>query len=204
MTKTFKAGFLLVLLCMALLTACSTIKSVEVWKADTYNQKMGKVLVLAVAEQDYIRKQFENVLANQLRDRGIEVITSYSVLPEPISKLNKEMVIDKVDKLGVDNVLVTSAISKKEITNYQAGGFYFAPSAVYLDGWYSYAVGTVRFQEMAYDNTYLNVVTNLFALGNKSPVWSNLTEVKVEDSRQDAVNKFIPIVVEQLELSEVL
>jgi predicted secreted protein len=50
----------------------------------------------------------------------------------------------------------------------------------------------------------LAVESNLFVVGNKNPGWSNLAELKVEDSRQDAVNKFIPFLVKQLELSNLL
>ena len=204
MTKTFKVASLMVLLCMTLLTACSTVKSVHVWKDDAYNAKMGKVLVLGMLEQDYIRKQFENVLANQLKARGIEVVTSYSVLPQRVDTLDKQMVLDEVKKLGVSNVLVTRPVDRKDITNHQAGGLYFAPTATYLDGWYSFAVGTVRYRDLEYDTSYLTVATNLFAVGNKKPVWSNLADVKVEDSRQDAVNKFIPLLIKEMELSKIL
>jgi hypothetical protein len=203
-TKTQKTGFFLVLLCLVLIAGCSTVKVVEVWKDDTYNERMGKVLVIAMANQDYIRKQFENVLANQLVDRGVEVVRSFNVWPQRVHELDKQMVLDKVAELGVSNVLVTRSVHHEEITNYQAGGLYFAPTATYLDGWYSYAVGTVRYREMAYDTDYLTVSTHLFALGNKKPVWTNLIEIKVEDSRQDAVNKFVPMLVEQMELSQVL
>ncbi len=189
---------------MTLFSACAPVKSIEVWKDDAYNAKLGKVLVLAMAEQDYIRKQFENVLANQLKVRGIAVVASYTVLPQAVSQLDKQMVIDKVNQLGVTNVLVTRSIDRKEITNYQAGGLYFAPTATYLDGWYSYAVGTVKYRELAYDTDYLTVSTNLFALGNMKPVWSNLVELKVEDSRQDAVNKFVPLLVKDMESSQIL
>lgn len=203
-TKIQKIGLPLVLLFVILTTSCAKVKVVEVWKDDAYNERMGKVLVIAMANQDYIRKQFENVLANKLTDRGVEVVHSYKVWPQRVHELDKRMVLDKVNELGVSNVLVTRSIHHEEITNYQAGGLYFAPTATYLDGWYSYAVGTVRYREMAYDTDYLTVSTNLFALGNKKPVWSNLTDLKVEDSRQDAVNQFVPMLVEQMELSQVL
>ena len=204
MTKSFKIASLMVLFCMTLLTACSTVKSVHVWKDDAYNAKLGKVLVIAMAKQDYIRKQFENVLANQLKDRGVEVVTSFSVLPQPVDTLDRQIVLDEVKKLGVSNVLVTHSIAHDDITNYQAGGLYFAPTATYLDGWYSFAVGTVRYRDLEYDTSYLTVATNLFAVGNKKPVWSNLADVKVEDSRQDAVNKFVPLLVKEMELSNLL
>lgn len=203
-TKTQKIGLPLVLLCLVLVTACAKVKVVEVWKDDAYNERMGKVLVIAMANQEYIRKQFENVLGNQLADRGVEVVRSYNVWPQRVKEIDRQMVLDKVDELGVSNVLVSRSVQHEEITNYQDGGLHFAPTATYLDGWYSYATGTTGSREIAYDTDTLTVSTHLFALGNKKPVWSNLIELKIEDSRQDAVNQFVPLLVEQMELSEVL
>ena len=204
MTKLQKTALFVVLLLTMVLSACATVKSVEVWKDDAYNERLGKTLIIAMANQDYLREQFEKVIGNKLKDRGVEVVLSHIVLPQAVRELDRQIVLNKVNELGVTNVLVTRSISHEEITNYQAGGLYFAPTAIYQDGWYTYAVGSVKYRELAYDTDYLTVSTNLFVQGTTKPVWSNLAELKVEDSRQDAVNKFIPMLVEQMELSQVL
>ncbi|MDH3543958.1 MAG: hypothetical protein OEM65_02435, partial [Desulfuromonadales bacterium] len=63
MTKTQKASLAIALLFMTLIAACAPVKMLEVRKDPAYTEKMGKVLVLAMAEEPYIRKQFEKVLA---------------------------------------------------------------------------------------------------------------------------------------------
>jgi len=202
-----KAGLVLALvllsqLCIA--TACAPVKTLNVWKDERYSQPLHKVLVIAVTKQDYIRNQFENVLSNQLNARGIEAIPSYKVLPQPGAKLDRDTVVAKIQEMGIENVLVARPISKKEITNHTPGGAFFAPTAVYNDGWYTYYTGLLVYPERAYDTDYFTVSTNLFRLGNQKPVWSYLAQVKVTDSRQAAVNKFVPLIVQELDKSKLL
>jgi hypothetical protein len=203
-TKTQKASLAITLLFMTLIVACAPVKMLEVRKDPAYTEKMGKVMLLAMAEEPYIRKQFEKVLANQLTGRGFDVVLSHEVLPQSTKELDREIVVAKVKELGVTNVLVSRSVSRQKVTNQQAGGLYFKETSLFPDGWSSYAVAASGQREVGYTTDYLTVESNLFVLGTTDPVWSNLAELKIEDSRQDAVNKFIPFLVEQLELSNLL
>jgi len=202
--KTQKASLAIALLFATLLVACAPVKMLEVRKDPAYNDKIGKVMILAMASEPYIRKQFEKVFANQLAQRGVEVVMSHEVLPQSTKELDREIVVAKVKEIGVDNVLVTRSLSQKEVTNQQGGGLYFKETSLYPDGWSSYAVASSGQREVGYSTDYLTVESSLFVMGNKTPVWSNLAELKIEDSRQDAVNKFVPFLVKQLELSNLL
>jgi hypothetical protein len=197
---TFPVVFLL----MAFLAACAPVKTLDTWQDQAYNQPIKKVLVIAVAQSGIIRNQFENVLSNQLAKRGVEAIPSYKVLPQSTAQLDRETVVAKVKELGVGHVLVARSIKKSEITNYQQGGMFFAASAIYSDGWYTYYTGSMVYPMKEYDTDYFTVATNLFALGSKQPVWSMLSQIKVEGSRQGAVNDFVPVIVKQLEESQLL
>jgi len=193
----------LVLLLVTLTASCAPIKKLEVWKEETYTQSPQKVLVIARAQETSVREQFENVLANQLSDRGVEVIRSYKVLPDLKAKPDRETVVAKVRELGVDSVLVARSISKKEITNHQYGGVVLGGSAVYTGGsWYGYSYGYTY--DKQYDTDYFTISTKLYDVGTEKPVWSYIAQVKVDGSRQGAVNIFVPAIVEQLEGSELV
>jgi hypothetical protein len=196
--------FLLGLLLMALSAACAPVKTLDVWQDQAYNQPLKKVLVIAVAQSDVIRKQFENVLSLQLAKRGVEAIPSHQVLPQSSAQLDRKAVVAKVEDLGVGHVLVARSIKQSEITNYQLGGPYFAATGIYNDGWYSFYVGSVVYPMKEYDTDYFTVATKLFAVGYNQPVWSMLSQVRVEGSRQGAVNEFVPFIVKQLEEDRLL
>jgi hypothetical protein len=197
------AFFLVLTLQLCFAAACAPIKNLEVWKDDAYTQPLQKVLVIALAQEDSVRKQFENVLANQLADHGVEVIRSYKVLPDPAAKPDRDVVLAKVIELGVDSVFVARSISKKEITNHQYGGVFLGGSAVYSGGdWYGYSYGYSY--DRQYDTDFFTVSTKLYDVDSKKPVWSYISQVRVDETRQGAVNLLVPSIVEQLRASQLI
>ena len=203
--KRFRCyGVLVTLLLLLLVAGCSPVKTIHVWKDTTYTNKLHTILIIAVVEQDYMRKQFENSITLKLNALGIAAIPSYKVLPQHGTEVSKEEVIEKVKQLGVDTVLVTRSIMKDSIVNYQPGGAYFATTGMYYDGWYTVFVGNVVFPVKEYDIDYFTIATTLFDVQRKTPVWSDLSRVKVSGSRQAAINKFVPVLVKKLEESQLL
>lgn len=192
-------------LCLLLVTvaaACSPIKKLEVWKEETYSTHPQKMLLIAIAKRDRTRRQAENVLANQLVKRGLEAIPSYKVLPQQ-EKLDRQAVEAKVRELGFDSVLVARSIGQKEITNHQYGGVFVGGEAVYsTGGWYGYGYGYSYNRE--YDSDYFIISTKLYDVDSEMPAWSYLAQIKVDGSRERAINQLIPTIVEQLEASEII
>lgn len=183
-------------------TACAPVKNLEVWQDDAYSQPLKKTLVIAMSRQGYIRDQIENVLVNQLKTKGVDAIPSYKTLPQQGDKIDRDSVVAKVKELGVENVLVVRPISKDEITNHQYGGVILGGQAVYNNGWYGYSYGYTYDRE--YDTDIFTVSTKLYDVTSQKPVWSYLAQVKVTDSRQDTVNKFVPLIVQELEKAKLL
>ena len=192
------------LLLLTLIAACSPVKTINVWKDTTYTRKLHTVLIIAVIEQNYMRKQFENALTYELNALGLAAIPSYKVLPQRGTNISKDEVIEKVKQLGVDTVLVTRSIMKDSIVNFQPGGSYFAPTGMYNDGWYTVYIGNVVYPVREYDIDYFTIATTLFDVQRKKPVWSDLSRVKVSGSRQAAINKFVPVLVKKLRESNIL
>ena len=62
----------------------------SVWKDEGHKKKLGKTLVIAVAELDFMRNHFENVLALRLGDSGVDAIPSNKVVPELGAKPDRE------------------------------------------------------------------------------------------------------------------
>jgi hypothetical protein len=192
----------LCLLLVTVTTACSPIKKLEVWKDETYSNQPQKILLIVISKRDNIRRQSENVLANQLAEKGVEAIRSYKVLPQE-DKSDREAIEAQVRALGVDSVLVARSISQREITNHQYGGVVLGGVAVYSDGgWYGYGYGYSYNRE--YDSDYFIVSTKLYDVEKHAPVWSSIVQVKVDGSKEKAVNQLIPIIIEELEASELL
>lgn len=206
MKRLLRICFLMCLVLVPLMTSCAPIKTQHVWKDDAYQERLQKVLIIAVAELDFMRNHFENVLSQNLAARGIEAIPGNKVFPQTAEKLDRKAVVAKVKELGMENVLVIRRLSKKEVSEIRPGGVYIIPTSFYED-WYGFYSGSFIIAgdpARQYDAEYFNLVTNVYSAGSDKLVWSNLSEVKVEDSRQGAINPFIDWLMKQLEDSRLI
>jgi len=203
MKRLFRLSCYLFILCATILAACAPVKTVDVWKDEGYTQTLQKVLIVAVAEREIIRKQFENVLADQLSKRGVEAIPSNKVMPATETKPDREAVIAKVKELGVENVLVARSIDKKEVINHEySKDMNIAGIAANKEGWFGYGFGYKSQRE--YDSDYFTVSTRLYRVGSEQPVWTYISQIRVDGAGQGTVNQLVPTIVEQLQKSQLI
>ena len=101
------------------LAACATTttKVVGTWKDDHYDKKISKVLVVSLAEEAPIRQKAEAMVAAKLRDRGIDAVTSSTIMPLD-SDINRETVAAAIAGKGFDSVLVTRLLGVDLNTGY--------------------------------------------------------------------------------------
>jgi hypothetical protein len=203
MKSSIRFSFFLCLLLVTLTAACSPIKTLSVWKEETYTQPLQKVLIIAVAEKEYIRKQFENILADQLSKHAVEAIPSNKVMSQIGLKPDREAVLAKVKELGVESIIVARSISKEEIINHHdSKDMNIGGVAVNSEGWYGYGFGYKSQRE--YDSDLFTISTRLYDVSSEKPVWSYVAQARIEGSGQGAVTQLVPRIVEQLEDSQLV
>ena len=206
MKRSLRYRFLLGLTLIVFTASCSSMKTLHVWKDEKFSQRLQKVLVIGIAEQDYMRNHFENVLAERLSAQGIDAVPSNRVLPNLGEKPDREKLVAKVKELGFVNVLVSRSINKTEVSDFQPGGIMLASSDFY-GGWYgfyasSYVVVAAPGRE--YDADYYTLVTNIYETSSEKLIWSNVSQIKVEGSKEGAINPFIEFLMKQLSDSKLL
>lgn len=195
------AAFCLVIL--SITAACSPIKQLDVSKAENYETKLQKVMIVTFAKVDYIHAQFENVLSNQLKDRGVETIISHDIFPDLGVHVDPMLVFAKAKEMGATHILVAKSVHEEQVRNIQRDGYTYGYVAAVSENTAFYGQGFFKTYR-AYDSTYYNVVMDLYDMDKKQKVWSYLSQLKVAGSPQKAVNQFIPTVVLQLEKSQLL
>ena len=206
MIISLKYSLLVTLALVAAATSCSSIKTVNLWKDDSYNQRLKKILVISVAELDFMQKHFEDVLSERLASRGVEAVPANKVFSQPGEELDKAAIATKVRELGIDSVLVARVISKEETAQLLQEGGYVVPVSYYA-GWYNFYSGASLLAPAAgsaYDTEFFTIVANIYDVGSEKLIWSSISEVKVEASRQGAINPFIDALMKQLEKSKLL
>jgi hypothetical protein len=195
-------------ICLVMLftTSCASTKTLSVWKDEGQTQKLGKTLVITIAELDQMRNHAENVLADRLGDSRINAIPSNKVIPQLGTKPDREAIAAKVKELGVEYVLVSKVVSKEEHSRMTPGGVYVVPMG-YYSGWQSFYTDSFYMVSLSgsnYDAEFFTIVTNIYDVRSEKLVWSYLARVKVETSREGAINPFIETIVKQLESSKLL
>ncbi len=206
MRTYLKCGFFITLMLITMTISCSSTKTLYVWKDEGSSQRLQKVLIIAVAELDFMEKHFEDVLSERLASWGVEAVPANKVFSRSGAKLDRETIAEKVRKLGIGNVLVSQTISRQETEQLLTRGVYVVPST-YQEGWYSFYSGSSRiFPEAgaAYDAEIFTVVTNIYKADDERLIWSSLSKVKTVTSRQAAINPLIDLLMKQLERSKLI
>ena len=205
--NVFLRKVLLIGLVVMLLTAsCASTKTLHVWKDEGHRQQLGKTLIIVIAELDYMRNHFENVLAGRLGDRGIDAIPSNKVIPQLEAKPDREAMAAKFGELGVENVVVARPVGKDEYSQLIPGGVYLVPEAYYV-GWHSFYADSFSLLAVpgtSYDAEFFTIVTNIYDVRSQKLVWSYLSRVKVERSTEGAINPFVETIMKQLESGKLL
>jgi len=187
-----------------LLLSCASTKTIKVWKDEGYSQRLRKVLVIAVADQDYMRNHFENVLSNSLTSRGIEAVPSNKIFPQSL-KLDRKAIEAKVRELGIGSVLVTRSTGKTEESWLDPGYTFVVPVGYYeWYGFYSDSFAMVTIPGQAYDAEFFSLTTNIYDVSSEKLIWSYLSRVKVEQSKEGAINPFIDTLMKQLDENKLL
>ncbi|HKJ03986.1 MAG TPA: hypothetical protein VJ974_00205 [Geopsychrobacteraceae bacterium] len=202
-----KVRFCSFILCLAisslLMSACAGTKLQNVWKEDSYTEKVSSVLILGVTKNGAVRQLFEAELSRQLRSKGITAMPSFSLFNA--DELNdKEAILERAHENNVDSVIVSKVLDVKtyrervmDITRYDGG--YYRPYG-YSGGWYGdYYAGntTVRSYDVEYYVSH--VETSLYLLDGEKLVWTALTETESGEDVAKGVTTLVEVLVEQLE-----
>ena len=206
MRNSLKCSFFVTLTLVAAATSCASVKTMNLWKDEGYNQRLQKVLVISAAEPDFMQRHFEDVLSDRLASRGVEAVPANKVFSQPGKELDQAAIAAKVRELGIESVLVARAISKEETAQLLHQGGYVVPVSYYA-GWYNFYSGSsllVPAAGSAYDTEFFTIVANIYEVGSEKLIWSSISKVKVETSLQGAINPFIDALMKQLEKSKLL
>lgn len=204
MNIIFRGSLLISLVLMLFIASCATTRTLHVWKDEGQTQRLGKTLVIAIAELERMRDHAENMLAWRLRDQGIDASASNKVIPQLGAKPDRAAIAAKVKELGFENVVVIRPVSKNEYSQLIPGGVYIVPVS-YYSGWNSFYIDSYAFVEYpgsAYDVEFFTMVTNIYDVRSEKLVWSYLSKTKVEGSREGAINPFIETIIKQLDNSK--
>ena len=169
----------LALLILMSLAGCASVSLVKSWKEQPEpGKRYGNLLVVGISQNRQMRQVVEEVLAAELRKKGLSATASYT-LTGVEEQLSRESVVTAVQASGADAVITTRLVDLARDTRSEAG-FVMTDrgTASYADiygmGVVSYATFDMKPVEVTTSTTYA-LETNLFDTATQRPVWAGTT-----------------------------
>jgi len=190
MSSFRKLSRLLVVAGFLLSSGCATTNLLSVWKDPAYAGPPRNIMVIGVMANKGFAKVFEEEFARQLKKRGVGAVASSAVLPTD-TKLDKAVIVAKMQEIGADTVIITSVLDKREIASAPA-----SPRFQRQVEWYG-------FYTFSYENLQsmmASTQTNVYDLKTERLVWTAVSDTWVEGS-EDALflaRTFVPVAVKRL------
>ncbi len=189
-----------------LISGCAGTKLKETYVDESLSGKpVSDVLVIAVTENERIRRSFEEKYVKQLVAEGIEAVSSADVVTvKKNNKLEKKAILEAVHKFKNDAVLITHllGIKDKEI--------YYPPhrSRGYYDygyyGYYDYVFDYVHTPGYYKTHTYVSLETNLYDVKTEKLIWSGVSETWDADTNKQLIKQVIAVVIKDLHKKHLL
>jgi len=181
-------------------------KLVMSWKNPGYaaNRKVHRVLALGLSDKTGIRADFEDALAAQLAETGLETIPGNTILLRPEgSQFDLNYLRTQIRENKIDAVVVSRLIKVEKTVTYIPGSAYVAPFPYYNSfyGYYGAVYPVVYTPDYLKEEKKVRIETNLYALsgGEGDLVWTGITDTFNPSNLDKAINRLVKLVVKQMQ-----
>jgi hypothetical protein len=174
-----------------LLSACSTTQIKSVWKDPSYSGYPQRIMVIGVAKEPINRRIAEDEFVLQLKAKGMDAIASYTTLPDR-SQDDQAVIAKMVKELGVDTVLISRLVSKRNVRVYYPPAISHWPP--YYGTWpeyYRYGYESLYTPGYITKYEYALVETNLYDAGNENLIWAVTTETGLDNLNQALIKNYV-------------
>jgi hypothetical protein len=196
--------FLYAVFSSVLVIGCAGTKLTHTWVDEARRGKpVSDILVIGVTykEKEAVRRSFEDKFVAQLKAVGIEAIASGDAISIPTDlKLEKDEILNAVNKYNNDAVIITYLIGKEEKEAYTPpsrgqGGYY---------GYYGRAYGYAHNPGYTRTHTLVRLATNLYDVKTEKLIWSGKSETLSPDSTRQVIDDVIKLVIKDMQQNGLL
>lgn len=186
--------------------AAKSSKLVMSWRNPAYvhTKAFSRVLALGLSDKASIRADFEDALAAQLAETGMEAIPGNTILLRPEgTNLDLQYLRMQVRENKLDAVVVSRLIKVDNTVTYVPRTAYIPPPLPYYGTFYGY-YGAVY--PAVYTPGYLKgekkmrIETNLYVIssGEGELVWTGITDTFNPSNVDKSIDRLIKLVVKQM------
>lgn len=185
------------------LSACAMATIKKTWREPGMESAVyHKLLIIGIAHDDNVRVMFEDILADTLRQHGVEAVSSHTLISD-LSKADRDLVQKVAQNEGADGVIITRGLSKSERTVYQfATGTLQVRTAVTQDvtenSRTNIAMSAVGIAPTTTGYELASLETQFFDTAGAKLVWLALSDTSQSGERVDAVWELSSLLVQEL------
>jgi len=183
-----------VIIALFLVSACATTAKMNVWKDQTYEGPVKKVLVMGLSQKKGIQLFFENEFVRQLSERGSDAVAGHTILHYE-QAMDKDFIVTKAKESGAYAVLVARSLGRKMQRTYDTGQAYGVPGYYYQ--WGSY-YGNAYSPGYVVEDEYVYVETNLYDIATEKLIWSAQSQTIIIADDYDLIRSFIKTMIDRL------
>lgn len=196
----------IVLLVFAAFTLCSCASTclIDTWRNPSVRtSRLQRVLVVSITKKDSSRRVYEDVLAAELTQRGVQTITGYSMMPE-YQKTNWTVLEKAVKESAAQAVLTLQTVKVEQQTTIQPGYVTTYPGHWYPEAfptWDLYGYyGSMANYGPAYISTYdiATMQVNVFDAASGKLLWAATVETNEPENAVSVAKDLGQIVVNSL------
>jgi hypothetical protein len=184
------------------MVSCAGTRMSQTWVDEARRgQPVSNVLVIVVADKAENREAFERKFVQQLKNAGVEAVSSADVIPMPRDlKLEKDVILQAVAKYGNDAVIIShlAGLDKKEVftrTGPIYGGYY---------NYYGYAYNTIHDRGFYSEIATVRLETNLYDVKTEKLLWSGQSQSEDVQSINKLIDEVIALVIKDLQKNKLL
>jgi len=203
------------MMAVALFSACATTEVTAVWKDGSYQGKPGKVFVYAMLKEQTNRRIAEDEFVNHFKFRGIDAVPSYTVFPGG-ELVKKEVLDEKLKAHGFDTLLLTQLTgSRREQVQvpgtvnyqpmyppmyqpYQPQPFVQTWPGYYNRGYYNTGYTTVYSPSYTTEEEYVMAEANLYDVATEKLIWTAVTETKIGRNTEKMIKAYVAVIMEEM------
>lgn len=197
-------GFLFCMLfgVLVLMGSCASTKLTHTWVDETYAGKtFSNFLVIGVSDREGIRRSFEDAFVGQLKQAGVDAVSSADAIPVSADeKLGKENILEVVRRYQNDAVVMTHLVGVEKEQVYHPPTV--SPYGYY--GHYSRVYGTVHRPGYYSTQTLVRLETNVYDAKTEKLVWSGQSETWQPGSEKQIIEEVIQAVIREMQNNKLI
>jgi len=181
-------------------------KVVMSWKNPAFvrSGKFRRVLALGLSDKTAVRADFEDALAAQLTEAGLESIPGNTILLRPEgTKVDINYVRTQIRENKVDAVVVSRLVKIDHTVTYVPGEPAFTPFPYYntFYGYYGAVYPVVYTPDYLKEEKKVRIETNLYAVasGQGELVWTGVTDTFNPSNVKKEIGRLVKLVLKQMQ-----